>query len=457
MAAAHDEDFAADPVPVDKRMGWPLVFSAELGIATALYFLQLTSIITLSYGSRVALIAVGYASIVACVVGYGMTRLAIQTGFGTNVFARRVLGYRGAVFYSLISAANSFVYFAAEATIMGASIKQLLPTLPLWIVLPVTALIMIPLVYFGMRLLAKLQLATMALYVVLLAAALFISARHPSLVPWLAYRPDGVPGFGIGLLNAFALMNSIVFISGLFTTDYTRFTERSQLRLGSIVLGVAFQLFCFLFSGLLGIWFATRYLTTNPGAYFVMMLSGWGTVFAIATQLRINLANMYGGSMALVNILRQVADVDVSRHVMVLVFGMAVSGALFFDFTSHLTAALTAIGMFSSCFTCLVLADFYVLRPVSLLDETGVAVSQAATENWRWNAVASLLVATVVASLLRAGLCGPFWAATAGFLAAVLVVVLYLGAGLMISVVAARWRGSTSDGAQPVTPSRRFL
>ena len=418
-AAALDEDFAADPVPDAERIAWPLVFFAEMGVATALFFMQITSIIALTYGSLVAILAIVYASIASALVGLCICKVSISTGYGMNLLARRVLGTRGAMLFSLIFGVNSLVYFAAEATIMGASLKSVLPNVSLAVVLPAIALAMVPLVWFGMRVLARLQLVTFALYAVLLIAALVVSLGAPGgNLAWLHYKAAHAPPLAAALVSAIGMMNSVVFTSALVTADYARFVRRSEMRVANLWVGIGFQAFCYGFSGVLGLWFSTRYHNTNPGAYFVTMIAGWGTIFAIATQLRINLSNLYSGSIAFLNLVRQVANIVVSRHLMVLLFGLAAAAALLFDLLSNLTVALGIIGMFVTCFTCLVLVDCYVLHP-DWSDES-------ATEGWCWPAAISLVAATCLGCLLQTGLFGAVWSAMASLVAACVQSVIYV-------------------------------
>ncbi|WP_428377904.1 purine-cytosine permease family protein [Lichenicoccus sp.] len=384
--------------------------------------MQVTSILTLRFGSRVALVAIVYASIASAIVGLGIVRISVRTGYGMNLLARRVLGFRGAFLFSLMFGVNSVIYFAAEATIMGSSLRQLFPHVALSIVLPTIALAMMPLVWFGIKVLAKLQFLTFILYGVLLVCALYISIVAPaSDRDWLNYMPSNAPAWPIALVAAIGTMNSVLFTGGLVSADYARFVRRSDIGIASLFVGVGFQAFCFAFSGLLGLWFAVRYLDNNPGSYFVTMLAGWGTVFAIATQLRINLTNMYSGSMSFLNVFRQVANLEVSRHLMVVLFGVGCALAMMSNLLSNLTVALGVIGMFMTCFTCLVLVDVYILRPISH-EEAGAS----AGPDWRWGAVVSLVAATACGGFLQMGMFGPAAVSMASLIAAAGQTGLYL-------------------------------
>jgi purine-cytosine permease-like protein len=425
--SVQDDDYAANPVPDSARVDWPMPFFASMGVATALFFMQVTSIIVLRYGSRTALIAIAYGFVVAGLVSFAVSRYAIKSGLGTNLLARQVLGFRGASLFSLIYGMNSFVYFAVEAIIMGSSLKDVLPGVPQWIVLPAVTMVMVPLVWFGLKILAKLQLATFLLYAILLTIAIIICAHHPAPgVNWLNYTPANPQPAGIGIVAAIGTMNSVVFTTGLLTADYARVIRRSHVPPAAAAFGLLYPGFCFIFAGLLGMWFSTHYGNANPGMYFVTMLGGWGTLFAFSTQLRINLSNMYTGSLAFVNLIDQVSSIQVSRHLMVFVFGAAVGTALFFDVFSDLTAALNFIGMFTTCFTCLVLADLYLVPNVPYKFEDAASSATDRAVVWRWPAVISLAVSTAGGCILQTGIFGPVWVSMASVVAALCQTALYL-------------------------------
>jgi purine-cytosine permease-like protein len=173
-------------------------------------------------------------------------------------------------------------------------------------------------------------------------------------------------------------------------------------------------------------WFSTHYGNANPGMYFVTMLGGWGTLFAFSTQLRINLSNMYTGSLAFVNLIDQVSSIQVSRHLMVFVFGAAVGTALFFDVFSDLTAALNFIGMFTTCFTCLVLADLYLVPQTPRTFEDAASSAMEGAVVWRWPAVVALAVSTGGGCVLQTGIFGPVFVSMASVAAALCQTAIYL-------------------------------
>jgi hypothetical protein len=253
-----DDDYAATAVPDEARTGWFSIFSATLGIATALFFAQIASIITVKYGAKQALFGLAYGYIVSATIGALLVRRSIETGYGINIWARTVLGYRGAGFFSLIYGVACLTYFVAEASIMGASLRSLFPGFPRPLLYVFLVFVMLPLVWSGMRVLAKFQTATLLLFAGFVACAIFRSIGVESRAHNLVARTTG-GGEALSfesLLDVMGMMNGLAFIIGLVSADYARFIRRTDARMGVGFIGLVFPAFCYGVTGLLGIWFA---------------------------------------------------------------------------------------------------------------------------------------------------------------------------------------------------------
>lgn len=426
MAGSVDEDdFATVPVPDAARSGWPPMYFAIMGIATALFNMQIIATITLSYGTTVAFWTIAYAVVVGGIFGSVIVSIAIRTGFGISLLARRILGYRGASLFSLMAAYTGLTFFIAEAGIMAASLKDVTGSLPDWITLPAVAMIMVPLVYFGIRVLARFQLITFFLYLVLITAAVYVSVSSgPMDSHWLSFQPATRPDFGLGLFTAIGIVNGAMFPIILVTADYARYVKRDHSRAGQSWLGPIFQLCAWGLQGFAGIWFAVRYSDVNPGSFFVTTLASWGVVLAVATQLRINVVNLYSGSLAVVNLFRQAFDIVVSRHFMVLLFGIVASLGLVFGVTEYILPSLKIIGLFLMAFTVLLVTDLFVVRPVGSV--ASLPYEAGTIERWRPVAIASLLAATGIGGLLITGAVGARAELWATFATAAAQLVFYL-------------------------------
>ncbi len=424
--SSDDEDFAAEPVPASVRANWPGIFFAAVGMATALIYMQVTSIVTLEFGSSIAFLAIAYATIVSSFIAYLISSTSILTGMGTNLLARMVLGYRGAALFSLIFGFTTLIFFVAEATIMGAALRGALGSENNQTIQIAIAALMVPLVWFGMKLLVRFQFATFILYGVLLSIALWTSfSSAPYSGSWLSFTPKNAPGLGTSLISAIAIMNGLVFITALVSADFARFVRTDQTAIGSLFVGIGFQAFCFTLAGILGVWFSVRYQESNPGVYFVTMLGAWGTVFAVATQLRINLSNMYLGSLAFVNLIAQAFNKVISRHVIVVLFGLAASILLAFSFASYLEAALNLIGMFTTCFTVLAVLKLLEIRRLKNFALENLTCREGDLPDFRWQAVISLVTATMVGSALLLGAGGEIGILLASVIAGLCQIVFY--------------------------------
>ena len=129
-----DTDFADEPVPAEARTAWPPLFFATIGMATALIYMQLTSIIALTYGSKIALLAIAYSTLISGVMAWVIASIAVRTGCGTNLLARHILGYRGGSVFSIGLGVNALLFFVLEANIMATSISHVYCCLEQWIV-----------------------------------------------------------------------------------------------------------------------------------------------------------------------------------------------------------------------------------------------------------------------------------------------------------------------------------
>jgi hypothetical protein len=136
----------------------------------AISFLALEAIggaITLSYGTTNAFFAIIVASIAMLAIGLPISRYAIRHGVDIDLLTRGAgFGYIGSTITSLIYASFTFMLFAIEASIMSGALELTLG-IPLWIGYIISAVMVIPLVTHGVRLISKFQLITQPFWIVL--------------------------------------------------------------------------------------------------------------------------------------------------------------------------------------------------------------------------------------------------------------------------------------------------
>lgn len=101
-----EDDYSLDKVPRNERnMGWLSITNITFGIATAIFYFQLGSVMALQFGAINALLSAAYAILVAGIMGTVIAYLSAKSGMNVNLMSRGGgFGYLGASLTSLIYA-----------------------------------------------------------------------------------------------------------------------------------------------------------------------------------------------------------------------------------------------------------------------------------------------------------------------------------------------------------------
>lgn len=425
------EDYALEQVPKEARRPWPGIMNVALGVATAMVFMQMGSMMALAYGSMNALLAEIYATIVAGIFGVAIAYGAARTGLNANLIARGAgYGSVGASLTSLIYALNFIMYFAIEGSIMAAAIHAYIPAIPLWLLMVVVGVGVIPLNWYGIRQLDRFQKYSIPIYVVLLIAGIIasiVSTKGTYHHNWLSFMPANGHVGGVALLACIGIINGLVGIMSLLVSDYARFIKPGQLKVGSFFVGFGPQLVAFFLSGLLGIWFGVRYNEANPGIFFVSALGIFGALFAILTQLRINVTNLYSGSLSLANFFEHVFHFTPGRVFWVVGTALVATIGMLLGALNYTGPMLTFQGVYLLVWVASLVADVIIVKRVLKLGPAYIEFRAEKLPRWNTVGVTSLLISSVIGSLMAFGVFGLFWKSIAAFAAAVLELVLYVG------------------------------
>lgn len=111
-------------------------------------------------------------------------------------------GYLGSTITSLIYASFTFIFFSLEAVVMAQAIT-LLTGVPIWVSYVISALMVIPLVVFGMTLLSKFQMWTQPIWFVLIALPFIaILVQDPGAYSeWTGYGGEEGTGAAFNFLS----------------------------------------------------------------------------------------------------------------------------------------------------------------------------------------------------------------------------------------------------------------
>jgi len=421
------DDYSFDQVPQEKRkMGWFSVTNITFGIATAIFYFQTGSVMALQYGAMNAIISAIYAIVIAGVLGTVIAYLSAKSGMNVNLMSRQGFGYIGASLTSFIYASNFIMYCAFEGMILVAAVHAYFPAIPLWLLIIVFGSIVIPLNWFGIKQLDKLQKWSLPIFGIFLVITIIVAFNTPSQVEghFWAYLPEGVQIGGTALLLCIGMQHGIMGLTALIASDYARFLKPKDIKLGSIMIGFIPQIFCFGVMGLLGVWFGVKLGESNPGIYIVTLLGLGGVVFTMLTQLRINVTNIYSASLSLSNFFENMFGFKPDRRFWVVVSGVAAIALMLGGILDHLGSAMTFQGVLLMAWAAILVTEALVVKKLLKIAPIEYEARQEKLYKWNPVGVVPLVISSVLGTIAALGYMGTFLQNTATFFAAVLASIL---------------------------------
>lgn len=423
------EDYALRVAPKHWRWPWYSIMNVALGIATAMVFMQMGSLMALQFGSVNAILAEVYATVVAGAFGMVMAYNSAKTGLNTNLMARGTgLGYTGSSVTSFIYAINFIMYAAIEGSIMASAVNAYFPSIPVWVLMVAIGIGIIPLNWYGLTQLEKLQKYSIPIYVLLLGAGIVAAARMP--LPhssdWLSFLPKDQATGGIGLLTCIGIMNGLVGIMALLVADYARFVKPKERGLGVFAVGFIPQLVAFLVMGVIGVWFGVRFGEANPGKYMVTAMGIWGAAFTILTQLRINVTNLYSGSLSLANFSERVLHFAPGRVFWVCVTAILAVVGMLVGVLNHIGPMLTFQGVFLFAWVASLTADLVVVKKLLKVGPSHIEHRRGFLRDWNPVGLIAILVSSLVGSLMAFEVFGKEMVPLSAFVTAGLAFTLHI-------------------------------
>lgn len=416
----------------------------------AISFLALEAIggaITLSYGTTNAFYAIVVAAIAMLVVGLPISRYAIRHGVDIDLLTRGAsFGYIGSTITSLIYAAFTFMLFAIEASIMSGALELALG-IPLWIGYIISAVMVIPLVTHGVRLISRFQIVTQPFWIVLnILPFIFIAVMDwEKFDLWRAFsgihHASGPPGtvapfnlveFGAASAVILALMSQIGeqvdFLRFLPAEGQSRLRHRIAVFLagsGWVLVGVPKLLagsFLVVLTFSSGISVdraadpAQMYLTAfgymipNHTAAMLLMVA-----FVVVSQLKINVMNAYAGSLAWSNFFSRLTHSHPGRVVW-LVFNVAIALLLMeLGIYRLLEETLGIFSIIAMAWLCTISADLFVNKPLGLAPP-GIEFKRAHLYDINPVGVGSMALSATIALMAHFGVFGSVVASLAPYL-----------------------------------------
>lgn len=409
------ESFATERVPANLRWPIPAISLVLLGNATAMFFFSFGAQQTFLVGWPWLLLPIGYFFVGAVLIGMLTMRVASGEGLSQNLLSRGLgFGSRGAAVTSFIYAVNYIYYFLFEGTIVSHAIAFQFD-IPInsaagIAIFAAVGLVTIAFVWRGMHAMSFLQSWGFPIFILLLAWGLIeFVANHDPVGP-SGWESTSGPLTLASMMSALSFANGQMIFQGLMATDYGRFAARNIRYRGtaSIMLLELVPMFtviflgCFLGASLLqelsGPDAQSR--AQDPGFMFVHIMGLAGVLFVLITQIRINVMNLYSGSIALASGFEVAAHLKPGRPwwmFLVWFFGVVFYAT---NVINHLGTFLAVAGVLTNTWVLIILADYFICRRLLNLGRTeDIEFHEDDVRRWNPCGLVSLGVAVFVGAL----------------------------------------------------------
>ena len=393
-------------------------------------FMQVSGEMALEYGAVNAILANIYATLTTGLLAVVFAWASASTGLNSNLMARGCgYGYVGAALTSLIYASNFIILAAIEGSIIAQAINAYVPQAPLAALMVIITVGNIALGWYGMAVLDRFQKYSLPVYVALLVSAIVLAGRMepgPQANNWLMMMPPGGAVGGVALLTCMGILNGIVGVQSMLTGDYARFIRQGELKTGALVVGFVPQIASFFIMGLVGIWFAARFGHANPGVYMVAVMGIWGAVYTVLSQVRINVINVYSGSLSLSNFFARVVGFAPGRVFWVVGTAVLALGAMLSDVLAHVGPVLTFQGVFMFAWAASTVADLLIVKGTLKIGPPNIEYQEARLRAWNPVGPVALVSGSLVGLWLAVLGDDPALAAASAFIAGAISFVVHI-------------------------------
>ena len=430
------EDYSLRYAPKSfRKFSELLIVNTAVASVSALVLEVIGASIAISYGFETAFWAILTATIIIFLTAIPISYSAAKYNIDIDLITRSAgFGYIGSTVTSLIYASFSFIFFALEAAIMAQAL-ELYFGLPLFFGYILSSLIIIPLVFYGITLINKIQLYSLPIWIVMMIVPFIaILLKEPEAINTFVNFKGVVSGsseFDFYYFG-FALGISLSLIAQIGEqVDYIRFmpeqTKENRVKwwIAVIASGPMWFVFSF-FKQMAGIFLAGVVLLSGLSIYeaktpIQMYFTGYQyicdnpeialaitTFYVVVSQIKINVANAYAGSLAWSNFFSRVTHSHPGRVVW-LVFNIAI--ALLLMELGVFGALEKVLGIYSNVAIAWISAisiDLIVNKPLGLSPKI-VEFKRAYLYNINPVGVGSMGIASVVSIVAFMGYFG-IWA-----------------------------------------------
>ena len=142
------------------------------------------------------------------------------------------------------------------------------------------------------------------------------------------------------------------------------------------------------------------------------------------TQVRINVTNIYSGSLSLSSFFENIFKFKPGRRFWVVVTGVSAIVLMLFNIVDHLEEVMTFQGVFLLTWATILVTDAVVVKRLLKIGPGYYEARQDHLFKWNPVGVAALIIASGLGTVAALGLMGTFLASTAAFFASLLAAIL---------------------------------
>ncbi|MEM7569377.1 MAG: ATP-binding protein [Pseudomonadota bacterium] len=374
------------------------VANTAIGASAFLACEAIGAAITLSFGFANAASAIGAAVVVMFILGLPIAYHAAKSGVDIDLLSRGAgFGYLGSTITSLVYATFTFLLFTVEASIMAIALEAVFD-IPLGAAYAFSALIVIPIVIYGMRAITLFQALTQPLWIALQLVPIVYLLVYGSdtLAEWARFAGIGQGGepvlTAVGFGLAFSTLLSLLPQIGE-QADYLRFLPpmekvgRWRWWAAMLAGGPGWTLFGgvkLMLGSLLAAYMmqagASASAAQDPTAMFQAVfadIAGDGRLalaltglFVVVCQLKINVTNAYAGSIAWSNVFARMTYAHPGRVVWI-VFNVGIALLLMLvGILDMVEKVLVFYAMIAAGWIGALAGDLMLAKPLGLSPQT---------------------------------------------------------------------------------------
>jgi signal transduction histidine kinase/CheY-like chemotaxis protein/purine-cytosine permease-like protein len=343
------EDYALRHTAIGARkFSTAKVANTAFGATSFLALEAIGGAMTLHYGTFNTVLAILCVGLLIALISAPIAYVAVRAGVDIDLLTRAAgFGYIGSTVTSLIYASFTFIFFAIEASIF-AEMLDLTFGVPVWLGYVLSAVVIIPLVAYGITFISRLQAWTQPFWLLLNFVPILYLVCHPALLQgWRQFGGSaGLTGFSLLPFGICASVIASLIAQVGEQVDYLRFLKPPapgrRLRwwaalvlagpgwiLPGIVKLLAGSAFAVLALGAgYGAAQATHPTIMYRAAYGLFVPHGAALLLAAllvaVAQTKINVTNAYAGSIAWSNFFSRLTHRHPGRVVW-LVFNVAIA------------------------------------------------------------------------------------------------------------------------------------